>query len=701
MTLPSKGTTLPSPNPMTLLRAGAATLLALAVCAVHAPVTSAGIYHHFSLGAYDYKNADGWSANTTDHGGGWMGAVLSATGATGTWNALGGRSAFQSGETTQFTYNAPPNTTLATVFFLTRLGGFASGDWSTVGWNNGNQFHLISPSTNTTNYFGYSDLSGTSLTIQQQCLGPSNSCTASQNATFELYSTDVGLSDVVPPTAGSASGSLVSDAKLAGTEALAVPVSDAGSGVYKLRVYDGSTLIASPTIDTNSGHCYDVNNQHYFDRRVPCLLSATAEASIDTTPLADGTHTFKAYVEDAAGNTTLALSPTSQLVANHPPVNNIVPTIPAGDLAKLSAPLVGQTLTFPDGGSWSGPSLTYAYAWLQCDASGTGCVQIPNATGLSYTPAPEDIGHRLKLAVTATNVAGSVTAYSTLSGQVTAPKTADPVTDKPSNGTNGKDGNNGANGTNGNNGSSSSTTNTVVPPNLPVSSIASSVSHTFIGRIAGEPAGATCPGEKASLKFEHVTGGQVRLGYGKASTAQLLLTCTTTGKAIADAKLDIATKTGQAAAVASDVTTDGAGHAIIRLAKGASRGITVGYRMFADDIMARATATLKVLVTGKVNLKANHHTLHNGRAVTLRGSLAGGRIPKRGVTLAVQWKDGKRWRPFAQIKTNKKGQFTYAYKFTRTRRTVRYQLRVQVTKGQVDYPYQAASSKPVKVTVAP
>jgi hypothetical protein len=154
-------------------------------------------------------------------------------------------------------------------------------------------------------------------------------------------------------------------------------------------------------------------------------------------------------------------------------------------------------------------------------------------------------------------------------------------------------------------------------------------------------------------------------------------------------------------AVAADVTTDGAGHAVLRLAAGASRGITVGYRMYADDPIARATATLKVLVTSRLTVKANHKIVRNGKAVTLRARLAGGNVPSRGVTLAVQWRDGKRWRPFAQVKTTRGGTVAYAYRFTRTSRRVTYRLRMQVIRGQVDYPFQASASKPVRVTVAP
>ena len=313
---------------------------------------------------------------------------------------------------------------------------------------------------------------------------------------------------------------------------------------------------------------------------------------------------------------------------------------------------------------------------------------------MSYTPTAADVGHRLRLAVTATNPADSVTVYSSPTGIVTTPSSAEPIVPKPDPGKDGTDGKDGSNGTNG----------TGMPgataPVLPGVSISTTVAHTFRGRIAGEPAGATCPQDRATLKFEHVRGGQVKLGFGKASTAQVQLTCTTTGKAIEAAQLDIATRVGTKPAVAADVTTDGAGHATLRLAKGAGRMVTVGYRMYADDPIARATATLKVMVKGKVALKANRRHLHNGQAVTLRGALRGGEVPARGVTLAVQWKDGHRWRPFAQIKTNRKGTFRYAYKFTRTSGKITYALRVQVTKGQVDYPYLATASKPVKVTVA-
>jgi PASTA domain len=70
----------------------------------------------------------------------------------------------------------------------------------------------------------------------------------------------------------------------------------------------------------------------------------------------------------------------------------------------------GQTLTGSPG-EWTG-SPTFAYAWGRCDAPVDDCDLIPGATGQSYAATTSDIGNRLFLQVTATNVAGSSTAYS-------------------------------------------------------------------------------------------------------------------------------------------------------------------------------------------------------------------------------------------------------------------------------------------------
>ncbi len=92
-----------------------------------------------------------------------------------------------------------------------------------------------------------------------------------------------------------------------------------------------------------------------------------------------------------------------------PPVNGSAPLI-------LGTPQNGRTMT-ADPGSWSGTApLSYSYEWQRCNSSGAACS--PIATGSSYTATGADVGSTLRVAVTATNTAGSATATSTATSVV-------------------------------------------------------------------------------------------------------------------------------------------------------------------------------------------------------------------------------------------------------------------------------------------
>jgi hypothetical protein len=598
-----------------------------------------------------------------------------------------------------WTYTAPPQTKIA--HFVTEYAGWTKiyddvnqgiVQFLNGAGNVGFVYNDRQATVSNRRTFGWGDVNTNAITVRVLCDGPNGHAgCAGSVGWMSLFNPKLYLADDLPPTVGAVTGSVTTDATLNGTEAINYSAADLGGGIARLRLYvDHQPTAVDHVINTNYGHCQIVGTENgtwIFSWPKPCPGAVNAEELIDSTAIADGQHTITLKVVDAAQQEA-TLWTGVRLVANHPPVNVQLPLYADQDPAVN--PVVGHVISASSDGTWTGPSLNISRSWVQCDGHGTiaSCAAIPEAAGLSYTPTAADVGHRLRLLVTATNPADSVTAYSSPTGIVTTPSSAEPMTPKPDSGKDGNDGKDGSSGT------------SSIAPVLPGVSIGATVEHTFRGRIAGEPAGATCPQDRATLKFEHVRGGQVKLGFSKASSAQVQLTCTMTGKAIEGAQLNIATRVGTKPAVAADVTTDGAGHATLRLAKGAGRMVSVGYRMYADDPVARTTATLKVSVNGRVALKANRRHLRNGQAVTLLGSLRGGEVPARGVTLAVQWKDGHRWRPFAQIKTNRKGSFRYAYKFTRTTGRITYELRVQVTKGQVDYPYLATASKPVKVTVA-
>lgn len=71
-------------------------------------------------------------------------------------------------------------------------------------------------------------------------------------------------------------------------------------------------------------------------------------------------------------------------------------------------------------GSWSGTAtITYAYQWQRCDNAGANCVNIAGARSSTYAVAIDDVGHRLRAHVTATNSSGSASADSNPTAVVT------------------------------------------------------------------------------------------------------------------------------------------------------------------------------------------------------------------------------------------------------------------------------------------
>lgn len=86
------------------------------------------------------------------------------------------------------------------------------------------------------------------------------------------------------------------------------------------------------------------------------------------------------------------------------PKNKTRPTI-------SGAALVGQTLVATHG-TWSGTPTSFHYAWSRCDATGAACLAISGATGKIYTVSANDVGHTLRVTVTARNASGATTATS-------------------------------------------------------------------------------------------------------------------------------------------------------------------------------------------------------------------------------------------------------------------------------------------------
>lgn len=88
-----------------------------------------------------------------------------------------------------------------------------------------------------------------------------------------------------------------------------------------------------------------------------------------------------------------------------PPPTNV--TLPA---VKGSA-VEGETLKASTG-TWSNEPTSYAYQWEDCATLGGGCMPISGASSSAYTLTPTDVGYKIRVVVTATNIGGSTPASS-------------------------------------------------------------------------------------------------------------------------------------------------------------------------------------------------------------------------------------------------------------------------------------------------
>lgn len=97
------------------------------------------------------------------------------------------------------------------------------------------------------------------------------------------------------------------------------------------------------------------------------------------------------------------------------PTNTVVPAVSGTAQA-------GKQLN-ASSGTWtsSGTTITYAFQWSRCDATGAGCVAVKGATTPSYALAAADVGKTIGLTVTATDSAGKATADASLLGPIVAP----------------------------------------------------------------------------------------------------------------------------------------------------------------------------------------------------------------------------------------------------------------------------------------
>ena len=100
-------------------------------------------------------------------------------------------------------------------------------------------------------------------------------------------------------------------------------------------------------------------------------------------------------------------------LAGAPPTNTSPPTV-------AGAEREGETLTATPGTWCPDAVVAYEYHWQRCSAGGGECADIPGAVAGRYTLAGPDVGHRIRVRVTATNPSGTGQATSDPTGPIGA-----------------------------------------------------------------------------------------------------------------------------------------------------------------------------------------------------------------------------------------------------------------------------------------
>jgi Ca2+-binding RTX toxin-like protein len=185
----------------------------------------------------------------------------------------------------------------------------------------------------------------------------------------------------------------------------------------------GSSLAASPGSWTGSApitYTYEWRRCNATGGACAAISGATSSSYIVQNGDVGSTIMVAVTARNSAGTAT-ALSDVTDVIAAGTtgsttatrPSNTRAPSF-TGVLAR------GRTLTAVSG-TWSGTTpMTFSYQWQRCPATGTACTPIALATRSTYVLAAADVNRRIRLLVTAGNVAGSTQALSAISVRVAA-----------------------------------------------------------------------------------------------------------------------------------------------------------------------------------------------------------------------------------------------------------------------------------------
>jgi hypothetical protein len=301
-----------------------AAVAALVMCGALAGASAAqaGTYTVYACSTPDGKPApmEGWVGTSSPGAPNWTGHAAYCTGSDPKFvlqhDVSTSPQTWPFGALAAYTFTAPQGTRVTSAVVRRRYSGSDTqtmayqarwrdqyGEWCPLAWGCAS---LDGDAT-------YGGIDSTSYVLQQVCGGPGD-CTGSRVVTTEVRRAATTLEDPASPSfASPPSGPLVEPRRtLAGVVAASLPLSDAGGGLADVRLEVDGAVVGSWGVDANAGRCVKP-----YRHVVPCKLAATAAIEWDSNRVADGVHSARLLVDDAAGN-TLVYGPFQIDVRNTP-----------------------------------------------------------------------------------------------------------------------------------------------------------------------------------------------------------------------------------------------------------------------------------------------------------------------------------------------------------------------------------------------
>lgn len=262
-------------------------------------------------------------------------------------------------------FSAPPQTTISAVSYSRWLYKSPDDNWEPtirVDDNAVDACRIIASSCSVGSEGGeqraLQDLRALTLELSVRCLAsPSGHC--GNGGTLHavqavLYGATVTLSDPSTPTLTNLNGSLLAGGYLTGSKSVTFDAND-NTGIRTARLYvDG----AAPQ---------DTTYACDFTYAVPCSNKSNARIDLDTTTIADGSHTLRVAAVDPAGNETKSASQTI-FVDNGAPAAPINLSVDGGTDWRSVNSFSASWTNATDAGS----AVAVAHYAL-CASDGSGC----------------------------------------------------------------------------------------------------------------------------------------------------------------------------------------------------------------------------------------------------------------------------------------------------------------------------------------